>query len=144
MEFPHSSQQEAIMMFDSYCKTVIMNRARRYWKREIRRSLYEYSIEESSILNVSVKESDFFDEYTISCGNIQAVFHCFALYNAVEQLTERERTVIVLKYWGNHTDQYVAQYLLVTERTVRNLKSRAYKKIKYMLQKEGNNIYVEL
>ena len=29
-----SAQQEAVMMFDSYCKTVIMNCARRYWKRE--------------------------------------------------------------------------------------------------------------
>lgn len=44
--------------------------------------------------------------------------------------------MVVLKYWGGYTDKYIAQYLFVTERTVRNLKSHAYRTLKAILEKE--------
>ena len=113
------------MMFDSYCKTVIMNCARRYWKREAKRSEHEYLVTDEQLAGHPANKDDFLEQYIITCGNIQAVFHCFALFTAIEQLKEKEKTVVVLKYWGGYTDKYIAQYLFVTERTVRNLKSHA-------------------
>ena len=85
---------------------------------------------------LGIKQSAFAEKYIIACGNVQAIFHCFALFTAVEQLKEKEKTVVVLKYWGGYTDKYIAQYLSVTERTVRNLKSRAYIALKILLEKE--------
>ncbi len=131
-----SAQQEAVMMFDSYCKTVIMNCARRYWKREAKRSEHEYLVTDEQLAGHPANKDDFLEQYIITCGNIQAVFHCFALFTAIEQLKEKEKTVVVLKYWGGYTDKYIAQYLFVTERTVRNLKSHAYRTLKAILEKE--------
>ena len=37
------------MMFDSYCKTVIKNCARRYWKREAKRSEHEYLVADDQL-----------------------------------------------------------------------------------------------
>ena len=114
------------MMFDSYCKTVIKNCARRYWKREVKRSEHEYLVADDQLSIYPTDKDAFAEKYIITCGNVQAIFHCFALFTAVKQLKEKEKTVVVLKYWGGYTDKYIAQYLSVTERTVRNLKSRAY------------------
>lgn len=101
-----SAQQEAVMMFDSYCKTVIMNCARRYWKREAKRSEHEYLVTDEQLAGHPANKDDFLEQYIITCGNIQAVFHCFALFTAIEQLKEKEKTVVVLKYWGGYTDKY--------------------------------------
>lgn len=136
MRFPPSARQEAVMMFDSYCKTVIMNCARRYWKREAKRSEHEYLVADEQLVECLVNENAFAEKYIITCDNIQAVFHCSALFEAVEQLNEKEKAVIVLKYWGGYTDKYIAQYPFVTERTVRSLKSRAYIALKIILEKE--------
>ena len=114
------------MMFDSYCKTVIKNCVRRYWKRKAKRSEHEYLVADAQLSIYPTDKDAFAEKYIITCGNVQAIFHCFALFTAVEQLKEKEKTVVVLKYWGGYTDKYIAQYLSVTERTVRNLKSRAY------------------
>lgn len=124
------------MMFDSYCKTVIMNCARRYWKKEAKRSEHEYLVADDQLSKYPVSKDAFFEKYIITCGNVQAIFHCFALFTAVEQLKEKEKTVVVLKYWGGYTDKYIAQYLSVTERTVRNLKLRAYIALRTILEKE--------
>ena len=123
------------MMFDSYCKTVIKNCARRYWKREVKRSEHEYLVADDQLSIYPTDKDAFAEKYIITCGNVQAIFHCFALFTAVEQLKEKEKTVVVLKYWGGYTDKYIAQYLSVTERTVRNLKSHAYNTLKTMLEK---------
>lgn len=124
------------MMFDSYCKTVIMNCARRYWKREAKRSEHEYLVADDQLSIYPASDDVLLEKYIITCGNVQANFHCFALFSAVERLKEKEKTVVVLKYWGGYTDKYIAQYLFVTERTVRNLKSHAYRALKAILEKE--------
>ena len=110
MRFPPSARQEAVMMFDSYCKTVIKNCARRYWKREAKRSEHEYLVADDQLSIYPTDKEAFAEKYIITCGNVQAIFHCFALFTAVKQLKEKEKTVVVLKYWGGYTDKYIAQY----------------------------------
>mgnify|MGYP004578150567 CR=1 FL=1 len=92
------AQQEAVMMFDSYCKTVIKNCARRYWKREAKRSEHEYIVADDQLSIYPTDKDAFAEKYIITCGNVQAIFHCFALFTAVKQLKEKEKTVVVLKY----------------------------------------------
>ncbi len=86
------------MMFDSYCKTVIKNCARRYWKREAKRSEHEYLVADDQLSIYPTDKDAFAEKYIITCGNVQAIFHCFALFTAVEQLKEKEKTVVVLVY----------------------------------------------
>lgn len=74
------AQQEAVMMFDSYCKTVIKNCARRYWKREAKRSEHEYLVADDQLSIYPTDKDAFAEKYIITCGNVQAIFHCFALY----------------------------------------------------------------
>jgi len=88
-----SAQQEAVMMFDSYCKTVIMNCARRYWKREAKRSEHEYLVADDQLSIYPASDGVLLEKYIITCGNVQAIFHCFALFSAVERLKEKEKIV---------------------------------------------------
>ena len=96
MRFPPSARQEAVMMFDSYCKTVIKNCARRYWKREAKRSEHEYLVADDQLSIYPTDKDAFAEKYIITCGNVQGIFHCFALCTAVKQLKEKEKTVVVL------------------------------------------------
>lgn len=73
------------MMFDSYCKTVIKNCARRYWKREAKRSEHEYLVADDQLSIYPTDKDAFAEKYIITCGNVQAIFHCFALFIAVKQ-----------------------------------------------------------
>lgn len=106
------------MMFDSYCKTVIKNCARRYWKREAKRSEHEYLVADDQLSIYPTDKDAFAEKYIITCGNVQAIFHCFALFTAVEQLKEKEKTVVVLKYWGGYTDKYRSADVMNTEAVI--------------------------
>ena len=76
------------------------------------------------------------ETYTILYGAVRADFQCLALYKAVHCLKPNEKAVILLKFWGGYTDMEISARLRATDRTVRNLKKRAYKHISTTLTKE--------
>ncbi|MEG2882897.1 MAG: hypothetical protein RR873_08220, partial [Christensenella sp.] len=85
-------------MFDNYCKTVIMNRARRYGQREQRRITHEHLMPDVDGLEdcaIYIHETE---TYTMLYGDVRADFHCVLLYNAVLQLKTRGKAVIFLKH----------------------------------------------
>jgi predicted DNA-binding protein YlxM (UPF0122 family) len=52
------------------------------------------------------------------------------LYEALKSLPEKQRTVLLLDFWQEHTDEEIAKRLEVTTRTVYNLRQRAFKAIR--------------
>lgn len=123
-------------MFDSYCKAVISNKARRYWGRERRRNEHVRLIPDIDGMEAVMQRVDVVETYTILYGTVRASFRCLALYTAVYGLKVKEKAVILLKFWGGYTDMEIAEQLRVTDRTVRNLKKRAYQNICTALTKE--------
>lgn len=75
---------------------------------------------------------------TLLYNDVQAEFQSTIVFEAVQQLKSKEKAVIILKYWGGYSDKAIALFLHVTDRTVRNLKRRAYKRLKQQLTEEEN------
>jgi DNA-directed RNA polymerase specialized sigma24 family protein len=55
------------------------------------------------------------------------------LLQAMRSLQDRELGVLILGFWLEWTDLKIAKELKVTDRTVRNIRSRAFEKIKKWL-----------
>ena len=53
-----------------------------------------------------------------------------SLWQAMQYLSEREQGVLILDYWQEWTDIQIAAELGVSDRTVRNIRSRAFRKIR--------------
>lgn len=136
MSTPLSKEDEAIAMFDSFCKTVIMNNARRYWRRALARNAHIRLVPDIDSIASTTQEMDVVETYTILYGTVRADFQCLTLYRAAHCLKADEKAVILLKFWGGYTDMEISAWLRVTDRTVRNLKKRAYQHISATLTKE--------
>ena len=110
MGIPLSHEQQAVALFDAYCKAVIQNKARRYWARIRARRAYEELSPDVEAIADSPLLVDFEPTYTILLGDIRADFGNERLYRAVQALKTNEKAVILLKYWHGYTDKLIALY----------------------------------
>lgn len=136
-----SRKARIVAMFDSYCKTVIVNRARNHLKpsRQERHELLVASLEIYAEADEKPEEP-----YELRYRNLTATLWRKPLYDAFQTLKETEAIVLILKFWERYPDAEIAEYLHVTIRTVRNLKKRAYEKIRKELLKRGESLEVKL
>lgn len=61
------------------------------------------------------------------------------LYSLLERLSERERIMIILRYFEEWKISQVAQGMGLKENTVKTILSRSLKKLKVFLQEEGTD-----
>ena len=126
-----SNEDRICAMFDSFSKTTSRNYFKDLLRAEKRRDKNYQEEPVEYILELLSREdtypSDFFVLYV-------DVFSCVVesdnLYIEVESFPVKQRTVLLLDFWRNFTDEEIAKRLEVTTRTVYNLRQRAYKAIR--------------
>ena len=119
--------------FDSYCHTILRNAIRNYSKHNAYKDKLEILTDDPE----SMLEIELFSEddcasshlYINYCGK-QSQVDYEPLYLAMNTLQERELGVLILDFWLEWKDARIAQALGVTDRTVRNIRSRAIEKIR--------------
>ena len=126
-----SNEDRICAMFDSFSKTTSRNYFKDLLRAEKRRDKNYQEEPVEYILELLSREdtypSDFFVLYVD--GN-SCVVESETLYKALQSLPEKQRTVLLLDFWRNFTDEEIAKRLEVTTRTVYNLRQRAYKEIR--------------
>ena len=127
-----------ISMFDSFCKTVLRNLS-----RNIRRRLKKQAQRQVTIPDVQeiLYESVYNDQYSTDRFIIQVrdfeigmYFEC--VYNALSALPEKQLLVLTLDFWYCWPVKDIANYLEVSEKTVYNLRLRAFKAIRCYYERE--------
>lgn len=118
-------------MFDSFCKTVSRNYYRDLLRMEKRQSRH-YSEEPVEYLLELLGHKDHYpsDSFALYVDGHPCVVESETLYEALKSLPEKQRTVLLLDFWKNLTDEEIAKKLEVTTRTVYNLRQRAYRAIR--------------
>ena len=114
-------------MFDSFSKTASRNYYRDLLRAEKRRNKRHQEEPVEYLLELlghrDAYPSDFFVLYV---DGHSCVVESETLYKALTSLPDKQRTVLLLDFWRNFTDEEIAKKLEVTTRTVYNLRQRAY------------------
>lgn len=120
-------------LFDSYCRTILRNAIRNYTKQLARRDKHEFLTDDpEAFVGVDRLTHDDYKSdhlYVVYRGKRYPLDN-EPLYRAMRELSEREIGVLVLSFWLEQTDLEIAEELGVTDRTVRNIRSRAFQKIR--------------
>ena len=123
-------------LFDSYCHTVLRNAIRNYAKHISIQEKYEFLAEypETYVKKPCARRDEYEgDHLYVVYSNRSYQLDNELLLQAMRSLQERELGVLILGFWLEWTDLKIAKELKVTDRTVRNIRSRAFEKIKKWL-----------
>ncbi|HZO88145.1 MAG TPA: sigma-70 family RNA polymerase sigma factor [Chthonomonadaceae bacterium] len=93
------------------------------------RAAAEAEMEPSPIEDDEGRATDFFDR--VSAPDTLSAQQRAEIAEALALLTDQERTVFVLYHYEDWPQQQIAAHLNVTDRTVRNLLSRAQKRLEH-------------
>lgn len=126
-----SYEDRICAMFDSFSKTASRNYYRDLLRAEKRRNSH-YHEEPVEYLLELLGHRDAYpsDSFVLYVDGHSCVVESETLYKALQSLPEKQRTVLLLDFWRNFTDEEIAKRLEVTTRTVYNLRQRAYKAIR--------------
>ncbi|MDO4306936.1 MAG: sigma-70 family RNA polymerase sigma factor [Eubacteriales bacterium] len=126
-----SDEDRKCAMFDSFSKTASRNYYRDLLRAEKRRDKnYQEEPVEYILELLGHKDSYPSDYFVLYVDGHSCVVESETLYKALISLPEKQRTVLLLDFWRNFTDEEIAKRLEVTTRTVYNLRQRAYKAIR--------------
>ena len=128
--------------FDSFCKTVLRNFARDWYRAKQRRGKNEvlfselpdnHSLEPIHIDPISPAEKYFFDDLE---GSI--AIENDALAQALHSLSGRKRQIILLAYFRDWTDQQIGERFHVVRSTIQAARTKALKEMRDL----GNTLIV--
>ncbi|MBP2657036.1 MAG: sigma-70 family polymerase sigma factor [Firmicutes bacterium] len=123
--------------FDSFCKKVLRNHARNYDQRLHRRREKEYFSED---ICRDKKFQHFFsvapilDNYVFRVLDIEVTVENEFLGAALQELSDDQRTIVLLAYFLNMTDREIGEYLHLIRRTVSYRRDATLKQLKKYLE----------
>lgn len=138
MSAPLNDNKCIIAIFDSYAKTVMRNECRNAADEEKRkRKREDVGTERMQYLfEMQIQEDIYPSEHLILKGaNYICVITSEQLYNAMLELPEKQREVLILDFWYGYTDIEIASYFCVTSRTIRNWRKKAFTAIRHYYER---------
>ena len=120
--------------FVSYCRTSLLNKSIDLKKQKSIRTAKEISIEDLSFHDfIQLLYHVDFDQKENEL-ELQILLH--RLYEALSLLSQQDRDIIFLKYWGNMTDQQIADQLKLVRRTVNYNRHKSLKQLRKYLEED--------
>lgn len=133
-------KQRIVEMFDSFCKTVSRNSSRNAKRaKEIHEGHFTQGPIELFLELWGATDEYPVISFTIHVNGYPCVIESETLYNALLSLPEKQRTVILLDFWQDLTDKEIARQMEVANRTVYNLRKRAFLAIKKYYECHGHD-----
>lgn len=133
-----TSHEEAVQkIFDCFCKRVLKNEAINIQKHnqylnEKQVSLFQLSPEQLEQLAV-------YDEYPSDYWNFKVLEYDIEvkdelLAEALQQLPDRKRDIVLLSYFLDYSDMEIAELLNIVRRTVNDQRNKALKDLKNRME----------
>lgn len=140
MELTPSQKKTVRHQFDSFCKKVLREEARDYFKQLARRSEQEASLSELS--EEQLERLYVLDEYPSEATHFDVQGYDVAvsdekLADALSALPDDRRDIVLLAYFLDMTDQEIADKLDMVRRTVQYRRTSSLKEMKRRM--EGND-----
>ena len=126
--------------FGAFCVKVLKNEARYIQREYTRLRDQEKSLDEltaSELEQTAVWDKHFMDECVFEVQGLPVVVNGNLLADALAQLPEGRRDVILLSYFLGLTDREISKKLNVVHQTVSKRRRVALKELREYLMKEG-------
>lgn len=130
------TEQEKAMrcaLFDSFCRTILRNAIRNFSKKNARTERWERLSEDPTsyymVANAIIDDHPSDHLYVVYRGRAY-VLDNETLCRAMRELPEQELGVLIMGYWQGWTDRQIAKVYGVSDRTIRNMRNRAFRAIR--------------
>lgn len=125
--------------FDSYISKVLRNEVRSYYRAKKQKDRTECSISDLSqtlLCNLSKTDEYFVDEIhrIVVLEKFEAEIKDVLLYEALSQLNNNSKDIVILKFWHDLTDEKIGKLLNMKRSSVNYAKIKALKTLKNLLQ----------
>lgn len=127
--------------FDSFCKSVLRNHARNYDQmlyRRRKRECFSEDICEDKRFQRFFSVAPFQDTYVFRVLDMEVSVEDVLLGEALKELSEERRTIVLLSYFLDMTDSEIGAYLHLIRRTVSYRRGTTLKQLKKYLEDLAN------
>ena len=135
-----SNEQRIQNQFGSFCVKVLKNEARYIQREYARRRDQEKSLDEltaSELEQISSEDKYFNDEHVFEVMGIPVVVTGNLLADAIAQLPEEKRNVILLSYFLGMSDREISERMNVVRQTISKRRLVTLNELRKYLIKEG-------
>lgn len=137
MRVPSELKDRIECQFDAYCKRTLSNAIKDAYRKKTLRQDNEVSFDK-----VSKKELNHFtvnDTYDILTNyitvlNFTVEIEHDILYEALLALKQKNRNIVILRYWLDMTDREIAELLKLSKSTVNETRIRTVEKLKKIME----------
>lgn len=134
-----TSEEDTQRVFDCYCKRILKNEAINIQKHNQYMNSKQVSFTE--LTPEQLAQICTFDEYSSDSSRFKVLEYDIAvkdelLAEALQELPERKRDIILLSYFLDYNDVEIAELLNLVRRTVNDQRNKALKDLKNRM--EGN------
>lgn len=134
-----TSEEDTQRVFDCYCKRILKNEAINIQKHNQYMNSRQVSL--SELTPEQLEQICTCDEYSSDYSRFKVLEYDIAvkdelLAEALQELPERKRDIILLSYFLNYNDVEIAELLNLVRRTVNDQRNKALKDLKNRM--EGN------
>lgn len=134
MSAPLENNTYLIEMYDSFSKTVMRNECRNLIKKKSRNNKETVVSKKRQYLLELQECWDTYPSDSFYLEGIGEKYSCYILnerlFHAMEKLSPKVRTMLIMSFWHGMSDIEIARSLDVTTRTIFNWRRDAFKKIR--------------
>jgi len=127
--------------FDSFCKKMLKNELRNYYKEINKRRMREITFSElpdNEISKLSVYDTYFKDTHIFSVLNCDVIVNDESIIQALKNLPEHKRDIILLSYFLDMSDREIADKLNMVRSTVQYRRKSILKELKKFMEGKYN------
>ncbi len=141
MQTPSNDESSIeLAVFDSFSKSVMRNTDRNIASAEQKRENTVVPDEIENFLELRGEFDCYPSEYLVSDGRgHDCLVTIDWLYQAMLQLTQKQKEVLILEYWHGFGIHEIAQMLNISEHSVFQRKRNAFKRIKSYYERNQKN-----
>lgn len=134
-------EKRRVSEFDSYCKRVLKNEVKDIQRQLTRQRKLETSF--SDLSDTDLNQLYLFDEYMIDKSifhilNEQVALQNTYLSSALKTISEEKRTIILLSYFIEMTDQEIGEVLDKARSTIQYRRSIALKELRTEIEEQSH------
>lgn len=137
MKSATSYEEDRQLTFDCYCKKILKNEAINIQKEYQRLNAVQTSFSELTAQQLA--KLSVYDEYSSDYSNFKVLEYDIAVKNellaeALQELPERKRDIVLLSYFLDYSDVEIAELLHLLQRTVGYHRTTALERMKKRLE----------
>lgn len=138
---PNSQEEYNQQTFDSFCKRLLKNEARDYYKHLQYRREHEISLSELSeeaLEQFAVWDRYFEDTYLFEVMGFEVAITNELLAEALKTLPQDRQEIILLSYFLGMTDPEIAEQLNLVRRTVAYRRTSSLQALKKFMEEKAD------